>query len=427
MVYEFKFPDIGEGIQEGEVVEWLVREGDHVSEHQVLGKIETDKAVAEMPSPRAGIVLKIHAKPGEVVKVGQTLVTIGEAGEKASAAKHAEPVKPAEHHGSGNAVVGQLEEAPEEEEERPQQKAVEKEPKGKKILATPAVRALAKQLNVDLENIGGTGDDGRLTEDDVKNSIPSTPLAAAEHAGEIKPVRKYDMWGFIEHVPLKGIRKSIAKHMSDAVHNAAYVSSMDEADVTDLWNIREHEKVRAEKQEVHLTFLPFIVKAVIAALKEYPLFNAAFDEEAQETIVKKYYNMGIAVDTPDGLIVPVVKGADSKTVIQIAKEIEEYAKKARDRKIDLGDLKGGTFAITNIGVLGGMFFTPIPNYPDVAILGVGRIYDKAVVIDKKITTRKVMPLSFTFDHRVQDGADAARFINTLKSYLEDIDRLLVGD
>jgi pyruvate dehydrogenase E2 component (dihydrolipoamide acetyltransferase) len=189
--------------------------------------------------------------------------------------------------------------------------------------------------------------------------------------------------------------------------------------------VREREKIQAEKQSIHLTYLPFIVKAVIAGLKTYPYLNSELNEEGQEIILKKYYNIGIAVDTPDGLIVPVIKGADEKSILDIAKEIEDFAEKAKKREIDLSDLKGGTFTITNIGVLGGTYFSPIPNYPEVAILGTGAIHDKAVVVDGKIVTRKVLPLSLAFDHRVLDGAMAQRFLNVVMQHLNDPDLILV--
>lgn len=398
MAYEFKFPDVGEGITEGDIVEWMVKEGDEVKEHQVLGKIETDKAIAEMPSPVAGKILKLNYKPGETVKVGEVIAVIGKEGEKVES-KPQPVMKPA-------GAVGYLEEDS-EVLQRPHIDTKEAQPQ---VLATPAVRRLARDLGVDISKMPG-----RVTEEDVRKAKPT----------EMKVVKKYDMYGYVERVPLRGVRKSTAVHMSEAFKHQALVTSMDEVDVTELVKVREREKMRAEKDGVHMTYLPFIVKALIAGLKAYPYLNSELNEEGQEIILKKYYNIGIAVDTPDGLIVPVVKGADEKNILDIAKEIEDFAEKAKKREINLADLKGGTFTITNIGVLGGLYFSPIPNYPEVAILGTGAIHDKAVVIDGKIVARKVLPLSLAFDHRVLDGAMAQRFLNVVMTHLNDPDLILV--
>ena len=398
MTKEFKFPDVGEGITEGEIVKWFVKEGDEVKEHQAIGEIETDKAIVEMPSPYSGVVLKIAIKEGETVKVGDTLVVIGEKGEtvesKPSEAK--EPaLKPA-------GVVGYLEEAPEEET------------KPTKVLATPAVRKLAKELNVDLSTIKGSGSGGRITEQDVR-AVAKTK----EKEPELKVMRKYDMWGYIDRIPLKGIRKIISGHMTKSAFTAPHVTHFDEIDATKLAEVREEMKKEAEMKEIKLTYLPFVIKALVAALKQYPRLNASLDEENETIIVKKYYNIGIAVDTEAGLMVPVIKGADQKSIYDLAKEASELAENCRNRTIDLMDLRGGSFTITNIGSIGGIYATPIINYPEVAILMTGRMYDKLVLEDDKIKIKKFMPLSLSFDHRVVDGADAARFVNVVKQYLEN--------
>jgi pyruvate dehydrogenase E2 component (dihydrolipoamide acetyltransferase) len=415
MAREFKFPDIGEGITEGEIVEWLVKEGDYVEEHQAVGKIETDKAVAEIPSPARGYILKICHKPGENVKVGEVLFVVGDRKET-----------PKEQKQTKTAVVGYLEEAPEIPDERAALKKLQEALPTKaehEILATPATRKLANDLGIDLTKISGTGKDGRIRDDDVKQQkgieIPETPEP------EIKVEKKFDFYGYIEHVPLKGVRKSIAKKMTESVTHAAHVTHIDEADVTELWHIREREKKIAEMKGVHLTFLPFIMKAIVHAMKDFPYTNSSLDEENQEIILKKYYNIGIAVDTEDGLIVPVVKEADAKTILDIAKEIDELAKKARERKLDLQDMKGGTFTITNIGSIRGIFSTPIINYPEAAILALGRIYDKLVVEGEKVYKKKVLPLSLSFDHRIFDGAYAAKFIDIVVKHLEDPDLILI--
>lgn len=405
MPKEFKFPDVGEGITEGEIVKWFVKEGDEVKEHQALGEIETDKAIVEMPSPYSGIVLKIAIKEGDTVKVGDTLVVIGEKGEKLAEVKEAvkkEPeVKPA-------GVVGYLEEAPEEETK----------PAVQEVLATPAVRKLTKELNIDLSTIKGSGPGGRITEEDVKKAT------AEKGEPELKVMRKYDMWGYLDRIPLKGIRKIISEHMKKSAFTAPHVTHFDEVDTTKLAETREEMKSEAEMKGIKLTYLPFVIKAVVAALKQYPRLNASLDEENETIIIKKYYNIGIAVDTESGLMVPVIKGVDQKHIYDLAKEASELAEKCRNRTIDLMDLKGGSFTITNIGSIGGLYATPIINYPEVAILMTGKMYDKLVLEGDKIKSKKFMPLSLSFDHRVVDGADAARFVNVIKQYLEDPELIL---
>jgi pyruvate dehydrogenase E2 component (dihydrolipoamide acetyltransferase) len=423
MPYEFKFPDVGEGITEGEIVRWLVKEGDRVGEHQSVVEIETDKAVVQLPSPKAGTVVRLHHREGDTVKVGETLVTIEEKGTPAKPA--AKPIEKAK----AVSVVGELEEAPEEEAPKPEEKMLPKV-SVEHALATPAVRRIARELSVDLAKVEGTGVGGRVTEEDVRRAAEGAkpkPLKAQAEAKAKITKREFDLYGYIERMPLRGIRKATAKHMDQAVRTAAHVTHMDEADVTHLWEVRESEKKIAEKKGVHLTFLPYIIKACIAALKDFPYFNATLDDEHEEIILKKYYNIGVAVDTPDGLIVPVIKAADMKSLLQLAVEIEKLAKAAEARTLDLAELKGGTFTITNIGVIGGTHATPIVNWPEVAILGTGRIKQRAVVRDGAIQARYILPLSLSFDHRVVDGAAAARFMNRIIQLLEEPDLLLLEE
>ncbi|MBI4009715.1 MAG: 2-oxo acid dehydrogenase subunit E2 [Candidatus Aenigmarchaeota archaeon] len=410
MAKEFKFPDVGEGITEGEIVKWFVKVGDEIKEHQALGEIETDKAIVEMPSPYSGVVLKIAIKEGETVKVGEILVVIGEKGEVAKETVKQPEVKPA-------GVVGYLEEAPEEEkvETKPSPK---QETEHVEVLATPAVRKLAKELNIDLPKIKGSGAGGRILEDDVKKATKEAKEP------ELKIMKKYDMWGYIDRIPLKGIRKIISEHMTKSAFTAPHVTHFDEIDVTKLAEYREKEKKVAEMKGIKLTYLPFVIKAVIAGLKQYPRINASLEEGNETIIVKKYYNIGIAVDTDAGLMVPVIKGADQKSIYDIAREANELAEKCRNRTIDLMDLKGGSFTLTNIGSLGGIFATPIINYPEVAILMTGKMFEKLMLEGDKIKVKKIMPLSLSFDHRVIDGADAARFVNTVKQYLENPEMIL---
>ena len=397
MPFDFVLPDLGEGITEGEVRKWLVKEGDSIEEHQTVLEIETDKAVVEVPSPKKGKVLKINKDIGDMVKVGEVLMTIADVGEaveekpkekKPEEKQKAEEAPKAKERPKSVSVVGVL---PEEEEE---------------VLATPAVRALAKERGVKLESIKGSGPGGSITKDDVTE--------ASE-----KGKKADEQFGNIERIPIKGLRRTIAKNLTLAQKTTAFVTGMDEADITELWNLREREKKTIQEKGIHLTFLPFFIKAVHHALAEHPLLNASVDEAKEEIIVKKYYNIGVAVDTPDGLMVPVIKNADKKTILELAAEIQGLSVKARERKIKLEEMKGSSFTITNYGHFGGWFATPIINYPDVAILGTGKISEKPWVKDGQIVIRKILPLSLTFDHRVTDGVDSAKFLSKVIQYLED--------
>ncbi len=383
MPFDFVLPDLGEGITEGEIRKWLVKEGDAVEEHQNVLEIETDKAIVEVPSPRKGRVMKVNKDEGDIAKVGEVLMTIAEEGEEVEA-------KPAvEKRPKSVSVVGVL---PEEEEEE--------------VLATPAVRALAKELGVKIETVKGSGPAGSITKEDIRE--------ASEKAKKAE-----DIYGPVENLPLKGLRRTISKNLMTAQKTTASVTGMDEADITELWNLREREKKSLMEKGIHLTFLPFFIKAVFHALAEHPFLNASLDDEREEITIKKYYNIGIAVDTPDGLMVPVIKDAGKKTILDLASEIQGLSIKARERKIKLEEMKGGTFTITNYGHFGGTFATPIINYPEVAILGTGKISEKPWVRDGQIVIRKIIPLSLTFDHRVTDGVDASRFLTKIISYIED--------
>ena len=416
MPYEFRFPDIGEGLTEGEIVRWLVKEGDEIKEGQPLVEVETDKALAEIPSPRTGVILKILAKEKEVVKVGQVIIIFGEKGETLAAL----PPRP-----KSVGVVGELEEAPEEipavaAKAEPVKPVLVSE----HTMATPAVRALAKELGVDINKVRGAGPEGRVLERDVRQ-VAEGKEKPVEEVKKPAKVKKYDLYGYVERIPLRGVRRSIAKAMVRSKFTAPHVTTMDEADVTELWKIREKEKKTAEKKGIKLTILPFIIKAAIAGLMEHPYLNSTLDDENEEIILKKYFNIGFATDTPEGLMVPVVKNAKEKSILQLAEELTQLAEKARNRTIDLADLKGGTFTITNYGTLGGIYGTPIINHPEVAILGVGKIKDMPVVRDGKIEIRKILHLALSFDHRVVDGGEAARFLNTIIARLEDPDLILL--
>jgi len=395
MPREFKFPDVGEGITEGEIVRWLVKEGDLVKEDQDLVDVETDKAIVTLPSPYSGKVLRLHGEERDLIKVGQVLVTVEEGAELPAT----EPLEKK----TASSVVGILEEAEESEVS-----AV--------VRAIPSVRALAKELKVDLEQVKGTGPGGRITREDVEQAAGK----ALSRAGQ-----GTDSYGPVEKIPLRGIRRTIAKHMAEASKRVADVTLWEDADITDLQKVRAKEKKIAEQRGIRLTYLPFVIKAVIPALKAHPRLNATLDDELGQTILKKYYNIGIAVDTPDGLMVFVVKESDQKTILDLAKEMEVLAEKARLRKLDISELKGSTFTITNYGVFGASYGTPIINYPEVAILGVGKIEDRPVVREGQVVIRKIMPLSLVFDHRVIDGGEAGKFLSVVIQHLEDPDLMLI--
>jgi pyruvate dehydrogenase E2 component (dihydrolipoamide acetyltransferase) len=427
MATDYKFPDLGEGVTEGEIKKWLVKEGDVIVKDQALAEVETDKAVVEMPSPVAGTVLKMNHKEGELVKVGEVLVVIGEKGEEVPAAKVGTVAKtvpvelPEGTRKPSYSVVGEL--PTEEVNVSSTGKTSETRP-STTVQATPAVRRLAKEMGVDMTMIKGTGPNGRITEDDVKKAKESPPPKAEMPRMKTEP--KFDLYGWVDRVPLRGIRRTTAKHMVESQTKAAEVTAMDQADVTALFALREKVKKDVlEQRKVNVTFMPFIVKAVVMALRAHPSLNSSVNDEESEILVKKYYNIGIAVAIEDGLIVPVIKMADQKGIVDLAEEIHNLAELANSRKIDMADLRGGTFTITNYGAFGTTYGTPIINYPEVAILGTGKIMDTPMVIDGKIEPRKMLPLSLTFDHRALDGAEAAKFMNELKKWLENPEALLL--
>lgn len=407
MAFDFKFPDVGEGIHEGKIVKWLVKEGDEVKADQAIAEVETDKAVVEIPAPSAGKVSKLYHKEGEVMKVGEVMVTFEGDAPAASAATE-------------QGVVGSLE-----------------------ATATGVMKAPAGFGGGQVGGGNPFGSSGAVfgggqpqmaqptTQQPVQTpATQPVPVVQPAQAGGgsmagviksgIKAVKKYDLFGYIDRAPYEGVRKAVGDHMVKSVQTAPHVTHMDSVDVTNLWNLREKEKKMAEKDGIKLTFLAYILKATVEALQKFPYMNAMLDEENKEIILKKYYNIGIAVDTEAGLMVPVLKGADKKPLFNIAKEIADLAEKARTRKINPMDFKGGTFTITNVGSAGsGEYFTPVINFPEAAILGVGLIKDVPTAVNGKVAIRKILYLSLSFDHRIIDGADAAAFVKVLKELLEN--------
>lgn len=393
MPYQFKLPDIGEGVAEGEILKWMVKEGDTIAEDQPLVEVMTDKVNVQIPSPKGGSVSRILAKEGEMVKVGQVIVEITEEGERVAPDGTQASVK-GEPPGRGVSQV----------------QVSESVTPADRVLATPATRRIARELGVDLTKVRGTGPVGRVTEDDVKAASGKVQQTVVQSVRE-------------ERVPLRGIRKIIAERMAKSSTTAAHVTHVDEADMTELLLLREAFKGSAEKRGVKLTFLPFIIRGIIPALKEFPYVNATLDESGN-VVLKRYYNMGIAVDTEQGLIVAVVRDVDKKDIFDLAKEIEGVAGRARAGQLSLEEVHGSTFTITNVGAIGGLFATPIINYPEVAILGTHKIAKRPVVRNGKVEVRDMIYLSLTFDHRIIDGAYAARFMNKIVQTLQDPKKLL---
>ncbi|MBO8162622.1 MAG: 2-oxo acid dehydrogenase subunit E2 [Brevibacillus sp.] len=450
--FEFKLPDIGEGIHEGEIVKWHVKPGDVVEEDQVILEVQNDKAVVEIPSPVKGKVAEIKVAEGTVAVVGDTLVVFDvdgavpeqpshaggdDAKQEASQEQPAAKVEPGCDIGAQvNANTSKPLDTPTAVQTSQSQAAAPID--RKYILATPSVRKYAREKGVDLALVPGSGKQGRITRQDVDQFLAGGAQAAVQKQPDVQAEREVEAAANVqeaqkaaavhyaaqageveERVPLKGIRKAISKAMVKSAYTAPHVTILDEVDVTELIALRKQGKVLAEEKGIKLTYLPFIVKAVVAGLKKFPELNASIDDEKQEIIYKKYYNIGIATSTDEGLLVPVVKAADRKSIFEIASEISELAAKARERKAGPDELKGSTFSITNIGSAGGMFFTPIINYPEVAILGVGRITEKPVVKNGEIVVGSVLSLSLSFDHRLVDGEPAQRFVNYVKQLLEN--------
>ncbi|MDF9298304.1 dihydrolipoamide acetyltransferase family protein [Geobacillus stearothermophilus] len=432
MAFEFKLPDIGEGIHEGEIVKWFVKPGDEVNEDDVLCEVQNDKAVVEIPSPVKGKVLEILVPEGTVATVGQTLITLDAPGyenmtfkgQEQEEAKKEEKTETVSKEEKVDAVA-------------PNAPAAEAEADpNRRVIAMPSVRKYAREKGVDIRLVQGTGKNGRILKEDIdaflaggaKVAAEPTPQAAEEKAAPQAPAAKpvVPEGEFPEtREKMSGIRRAIAKAMVHSKHTAPHVTLMDEADVTKLVAHRKKFKAIAAEKGIKLTFLPYVVKALVSALREYPVLNTSIDDATEEIIHKHYYNIGIAADTDRGLLVPVIKHADRKPIFALAKEINELAEKARDGKLTPGEMKGASCTITNIGSAGGQWFTPVINHPEVAILGIGRIAEKPIVRDGEIVAAPMLALSLSFDHRMIDGATAQKALNHIKRLLSDPELLLM--
>jgi pyruvate dehydrogenase E2 component (dihydrolipoamide acetyltransferase) len=503
MVREFELPDVGEGVAEGEIVDWLVEPGDAVEEDQPVAEVETDKAAVEVPSPVNGSVQELHAEAGEMVPVGEVFITFAEEGDdeggEATSAESAE-TDAAETSASTS------------EAERADEGASGEETASGRVFAAPSARRLARELDVDIGSVDGSGPGGRVSERDVRaaadgeadetggdgsdgspeaavtsieddestgggapsptsgavasesaadrdrtlaapatrqlaedsgvdiDAVPTdeerdgeafvTPAAVESYAEAQQAAQEADRAAVAEsdeeeRIPYRGVRRTIGQQMAQSKYTAPHVTHHDEVDVTELVEARTDLKEVADERGIGLSYMPFVMKACVAALREFPMVNAMLDEESEEIVQKKYYNIGVATATDAGLMVPVVDDADGKNMLQLASEMNELVEKARERSIGRDEMQGGTFTITNVGAIGGEYATPIVNHPEVAILALGAIKEKPRVHDGEIVPRQVMTLSLSIDHRVIDGAIAAQFTNRVEEFLQNPQLLLL--
>lgn len=420
MRYIFKFPDIGEGLEEGTIVEWHVEKGQPVKMGDSLVTMETDKVVTAIPSPRDGIIAAKFGKVGETIHVGSALVEIDMEGVEGEAAV-AEVNKPEAVEEEGAGVVGTLEVAGNSAVLSASKEGVSNTSsdsnKTVKVLATPVARALAKESGIDINNVKGTGPAGRVTKDDILRfaTDKSKPATSISSSAVSLPASE----NLVEIEPLSQMRKTIARNMIQSKHNAAHMTVFEEVEISELDRIRKKYKEILSQNGIKLTYLAFIVKAVALSLRKFRALNAEIDMEKGNMIYKKYYNIGIAIDTPKGLVVPVIRNADKISVKEIASQIQEISDKARDGKLTLDDMKDGTFTITSYGSIGGLFAVPVINYPQAAILGIGRISKRPVVKEDAVVPGLVLPLSLSVDHRIADGGETARFVNSVMDYLAE--------
>lgn len=442
MAFEFRLPDIGEGIHEGEIVKWFVKAGDTVKEDDILCEVQNDKAVVEIPSPVEGTVEEVLVAEGTVAVVGDVLIRLDAPGYedlKLKGDDHAAAKTEAQVQSTAEAGQDVAKAPVNEDATATVAVAVTQEVNDskKRVIAMPSVRKFARDNDVNIYEVTGTGKNGRILKEDVENFLngggavqpEATPVAneAAVAQQETAPSAPVVLEGDFPETreKMSGIRKAIAKAMVHSKQTAPHVTLMDEVDVTALVAHRKKFKDIAAEKGVKLTYLPYVVKALVSTLREFPEFNRSLDDATQEIIQKHYYNIGIAADTEKGLLVPVIKHADRKSVFAISNDINDLATKARDGKLAPHEMKGASMSITNIGSAGGQWFTPVINHPEVAILGIGRISEKPVIKNGEIVAAPVLALSLSFDHRMIDGATAQNALNHLKRLLSEPELLLM--
>jgi pyruvate dehydrogenase E2 component (dihydrolipoamide acetyltransferase) len=399
---DIRLPNLGEGADSGTVVNVLVKVGDSIAKDQPVLELETEKAVGSIPSPVAGKVTKILVKEGEKISAGRPIMSVDATGEVAPAAPAPAPI-PAPLPATKKAAAGAV-------------------PAGLPVAASPTIRRMARDLGIDLTVVPATGRGGRIELEDLKNFIAGLQQAAAAPAKtaarEAAPLPDFAKWGPVTRKPISSLRKVIGERMTESWTTVPHVTQFDEADITGIMALRKKHLAAYEKAGVRLTVTAFLLKAVALTLKTMPQFNASLDETAGELVVKEYVHLGVAVDTEQGLIVPVLRDADKKSLLELSRELTALAEKTRARKVALEELKGSSFTVSNLGGIGGTWFTPIVNKPDVAILGVGRGVERAAVVAGTVVPRVMLPLALSYDHRVIDGADGARFIRALVEAVE---------
>ena len=446
---EVTLPDVGEGVTEGEMVKWLVKVGDSVEADQPVAEVMTDKATVEVPTSQAGVVKELKVSEGDVVPIGKVMLVLDSAaGASKAASSDSKSESKQDTKSNESSKSNNSSSAPSKSTivrpESSSAKAMDVVPPAaeSRVLATPSTRRLAREMSVDINELQGSGLAGRVTRDDVMSvsgggmsasTTSYTPAPTSAPGGKSKATLEIPKPAFQtfssnqeERVAIRGIRKKIAANMQMAKHVIPHFTLMDEANVTELVKFREQAKSVGEKYGVKITYLPFVMKALIATAKEFPMFNASMDDEAEEIVYKKYFNLGFAADTPNGLMVPVIHDADHKTILQMSSEITDLATRARDGKLKLEEMKGATITITNIGSVGGSYATPIINHPEVAILGMYKITDKPVMMNGKFRAQKMMNLTITADHRLIDGAVAANFLASFIKKLENPSELMLN-
>ncbi len=444
MAYKFRLPDIGEGIHEGEIVKWFVKPGDKIEEDALLAEVQNDKAVVEIPSPVEGTVEKVLVEEGTLTTVGTVLLEIDAPGyEDLELHGHQDEEDTAETEAQVQATA----ESGKKVEKEPAEKQVQSEsavevketeaPSTTRVIAMPSVRKFARDNGIDINQVVGTGKNGRILKEDIeayKNGDSKQPVVEAETSKQLEESSVVEaqtapvvLEGEFPETreKMSGIRRAIAKAMVHSKQTAPHVTLMDEVDVTELVAHRKKFKAIATEKGIKLTYLPYVVKALVSTLREFPEFNRSFDDATQEIIQKHYYNIGIAADTEKGLLVPVIKHADRKSVFAVSDEINQLATKAREGKLAPNEMKGASCSITNIGSAGGQWFTPVINHPEVAILGIGRISEKPVIKNGEIVAAPVLALSLSFDHRMIDGATAQHALNHIKRLLSEPELLLM--